>query len=188
MISKPLARNLLGYRILIIKDKDTFKFKEANSKDIKQLTLGIPETWSDADIFRTNEFKVSEKGSFDDIFNRLVSGEFDYTTFGANEVESIFKNRASQHADLSIENSLMFFYPFPLVFYVNPKKPQLAMRIEKGLENIENKGVLNGIFDSYYKLLIENLNLKHRKITLLNNPLIPDQFADLKPDLKSLSL
>ena len=62
------------------------------------------------------------------------------------------------------------------------------MRIEKGLENIENKGVLNGIFDSYYKLLIENLNLKHRKITLLNNPLIPDQFADLKPDLKSLSL
>jgi len=58
MISKPLARNLLGYRILIIKNKDTFKFKEANSKDIKQLTLGIPETWSDADIFRTNEFKV----------------------------------------------------------------------------------------------------------------------------------
>ena len=74
------------------------------------------------------------------------------------------------------------------MFYVNPKQPQLAVRIEKGLENIEDNGVLNGIFDSYYKLLIENLNLKHRKITLLNNPLIPDQFADLKPDLKSLSL
>ncbi len=188
MISKPLARNLLGYRILIINDKDTFKFKEANLKDIKQLTLGIPETWSDADIFRTNEFKVSEKGSFDDVFNRLVSGEFDYTTFGANEVESIFKNRASQHADLSIENSLMFFYPFPLVFYVNPKQPRLAVRIEKGLENIENNRVLSGIFDSYYKLLIEDLNLKHRKIISLNNPLIPNEFADLKPDLKSLSL
>ena len=188
MISKPLARNLLGYRILIIKEKDTFKFKEANSKDIKQLTLGIPETWSDADIFRTNEFKVCEKGSFDGIFNRLVSGEFDYTTFGANEVESIFKNRASQHPDLSIENSLMFFYPFPLVFYVNPKQPQLAMRVEKGLENIENNGILSGIFNSYYRLLIEDLNLKHRKIISLNNPLIPDEFSDLKPDLRLLSL
>jgi hypothetical protein len=188
MISKPLARNLLGYRILIIKDKDTFKFKEANSKGIKRLRLGIPETWSDAAIFRTNEFKVSEKGSFDDVFNRLVSGEFDYTTFGANEVESIFKNRASQHTDLSIENSLMFFYPFPLVFYINPKQPQLAVRIEKGLENIENNGILNGIFDSYYKVLLEDLNLKHREIISLNNPLIPDEFADLKPDLRLLSL
>jgi hypothetical protein len=188
MISKPLARNLLGYRILIINEKDTFRFKEANSKDIKQLKLGIPETWSDASIFRINKFKVNEKGSFDDVFKRLVSGEFDYTTFGANEVESIFKKRASQHADLSIENSLMFFYPFPLVFYVNPKQPQLAVRIEKGLKNIEKNGILNGIFDSYYKVLLEDLNLKHRKIITLNNPLIPDEFAHLKPDLRSLSL
>ena len=74
------------------------------------------------------------------------------------------------------------------MFYVNPKQPQLAVRIEKGLENIENKGVLNGIFDSYYKLLIENLNLNHRKIISLNNQLIPDEFADLKPDLRSLNL
>jgi hypothetical protein len=188
MISKPLARNLLGYRILIIKKKDTFKFEESNSEDIKQLKLGIPETWSDTSIFRTNKFKVSEKGSFDDVFNRLVSGEFDYTTFGANEVESIFRNRASQHSNLSIENSLIFFYPFPLVFYVNPKQPQLALRVEKGLKNIENNGILNGIFDSYYKVLLEDLNLKHRKIITLNNPLIPDEFADLKPDLRSLNL
>jgi hypothetical protein len=82
----------------------------------------------------------------------------------------------------------MFFYPFPLVFYINPKQPQLAVRIEKGLENIKNNGVLSGIFDSYYKLLIEDLNLKHRKIISLNNPLIPDEFAHLKPDLKLLNL
>ena len=187
MIKKPIAKNLLGYRIPIIKSENKDKIKTAiQNSDIKQLVHGIPETWSDAGIFRHNGYAVSEEGDFDDIFERLHAENFDYTTFGANEVKGVFKNRASLQEGLVIEDSLMFFYPFPLVFYVNPEKANLAKRLSKGLENLEKEKALDSIFDTYYKTIVEDLKLKKRQVITLENPLIPEEFSDLKPDLDEL--
>ena len=87
VISKPIAKNLLGYRILIIKTNDVEKFKDVSDNQIlKKYAQGIPETWSDAEIFRFNNFNVIEEGTFDTIFEQLSNGKFDYVTFGANEV------------------------------------------------------------------------------------------------------
>jgi len=184
VIHKPLAKNILGYRVPIINQKDSLKFTKTSKTNIKLLTQGIPETWSDADIFRNNGFEVSEEGTFDDIFDRLTKGNFDFITFGANEVKSIFQNRASKAEGLIIEDNLMFFYPFPLVFYVNPNQLELAKRLKKGLSIIENDGTLDAIFKSYYGILVEDLNLKNRQLIQLENPFIPEEFADLKPDMK----
>ena len=187
-IAKPIAKNLLGYRIPIIHSKKTDQLKKAfDRNELKNLVHGIPKTWSDATIFRFNDYKVSEEGDFDDIFKRLDAGNFDYTTFGANEVMSIYKKRASEFEALVIEKNIMFFYPFPLVFYVNPEKAYLAKRIKKGLEKIEENGVLDSIFDKYFKTITKDLNLKERQIIPLQNPLIPDEFSSLKPDLKQFS-
>lgn len=186
VISKPLAKNLLGYRIPIIRIEDSLKLNKKTKAELQKLTHGIPETWSDATIFRDNGFKVSEEGNFEDIFDRLKSDNFDYTTFGANEVQSIFKNRALKNKELLIEDDNIFFYAFPLVFYVHPNQSELAKRIGKGLTEIENNGALDSIFNAYYGNIIEELNLKDRQLILLNNPLIPEEFADLRPDLKFL--
>lgn len=187
VIAKPIAKNLLGYRIPIIK-KDVFEnFRDiTSSQQLKNLTHGIPETWSDATIFRHNDYKVSEEGSFDDIFERLAAGNFDYTAFGANEVVSVFENRASKHESLTIEDNLMLFYPFPLVFYVNPNMPELAQRIDQGLQAIIDSGELDDIFNRYYDNIVQTLNLEKRTLFMLENPLIPEEFADLKPDLLGL--
>lgn len=187
VIAKPIAKNLLGYRIPIIQKKDAEKFRAISaSEQLKELAHGIPETWSDATIFRHNGYKVTEEGDFDDVFERLVSGNFDYTAFGANEVRSVFENRAFKHETLSIETNLMLFYPFPLVFYVNPDMPDLAKRIDVGLEAIIKSGELDAIFDRYYANIVQVLNLESRTLFLLENPLIPKEFADLKPDLSGL--
>ena len=187
-IAKPIAKNLLGYRIPIIHTKNKDKLKKAfDNNELKNLVHGIPETWSDATIFRFNDYKVAEEGDFDDIFKRLDAGNFDYTTFGANEVISIYKKRASEFDALVIEENIMFFYPFPLVFYVNPEKTQLAKRINKGLEIIEENEVLDSIFDKYFKTITKDLNLKKRQIVPLQNPLIPNEFSGLKSDLEQFS-
>lgn len=187
MIGKPISKNLLGYRIPIIKSKNKDKFNTAiQNSELKKLVHGIPETWGDAIIFRQNDYAVAEEGSFDDIFERLYKGNFDYTTFGANEVLSVYKNRAALYSDLVIEESLMFYYPFPLVFYINPKKTKLAKRLSKGLDNIEKNKTLDSIFYSYYKDIIRDLQLNQRKIITLDNPLISEEFINLKPDLLRL--
>ena len=187
MVKNPIAKNLLGYRIPIIKSENKEKINTAIQKsEIQKLVHGIPETWSDASIFRHNAYAVSEEGDFDDIFERLQNENFDYTTFGANEVMSVYKNRASLQEGLVIEDSLMFFYSFPLVFYVNPEKADLAKRLSKGLENLEKNNALDSIFDSYYKTIVEDLNLKQRQVITLENPLIPEEFSELKPNLDEL--
>ena len=122
VVPDPIMKGLLGYRILIIREQDREKFANITSaQQLKQLRLGIPETWADADLFRHNGYTVVERGDFDGLFKRLAAGEFDYVAFGANEVEDVYKNRAQALGGLIVDDSLLIFYPFPLVFYVHPE-------------------------------------------------------------------
>ncbi len=187
VISKPIAKNLLGYRIPIIKSKDVEKFhKIKETHQFENIFQGIPETWSDASIFRYNNYLVSEEGNFDDIFERLSNGNFDYVTFGANEVLDVFETRASKLKNLEIESNLLFFYPFPLVFYVNPTMLELAKRIDEGLQIITASGELDAIFNRYYANIVQILQLDKRTLFVLKNPLIPKEFANLQPNLAGL--
>lgn len=182
-----ITKNLLGYRVPIIREDKAAIFDGiSDSEDLQELNHGIPVTWSDATIFRHNGYNVVEKGSFDDIFDRLQKGLFDYSAYGANEVLGVYENRASKRDGLIIDQNVLLFYPFPLVFYVNPNQPNLAERIEKGLQHIISSGKLDSIFQEHYGNIIEQLNLDRRQLFVLENPLIPDEFSDLAPNLESL--
>lgn len=183
-IPHPMARNLLGYRIPVIRAQDAGAFAAIQTVDaMKSLRHGIPETWSDAEVFRHNGYAVAEEGTFDDIFQRLNSGRFDYSAFGANEVLGVFENRASKQTGLAIDDHLLMFYPFPLVFYVNPGRPGLAERIENGMLEIEKSGKLGEIFGRHYGDVVERLGLKQRTLFILDNPLVPEKFSELAPAL-----
>lgn len=187
VIPQPLTKNLLGYRIPIIRAEDEAKFSQiTNKQELQKLSHGIPETWSDATVFRHNHFNVVENGNFDAIFERLQNNEFDYCTFGANEVLEIHTNRAAKQNNLIIEQNLLLFYPFPLVFYVHPNKPHIAERIEKGLQNIMASGQLDSIFDAHYGDIKKQLNLKKRTLITLKNPLLPDGLNNFVPNLEQL--
>ncbi len=183
VVGFPIAKNLLGYRIPIIKKERASEFKNLNKEKLKRLVHGIPATWSDASILRHNHFRVYEKGDFNELFHRLVNNEFDYTTFGANEVESVYKNRVHANQNLIIEPHLLLYYPFPLVFYVHPKREDLAIRIEKGLHLIKENGELNQLFDEFFSKQIYQLKLKERKLIQLENPLISNEFSAIQPKL-----
>ncbi|MFO7746018.1 MAG: hypothetical protein R6V36_11635 [Psychroflexus sp.] len=185
VIEKPLAKNLLGYRIPIVHQSalDKFNTKTSETK-LKQLVHGIPETWSDVKIFKKNGYSVLEKGNLDSLFERLSNKEFDYTAFGANEISSVFERRASKFDNLEINDGILFYYPFPMVFYVNPNQKKLAERLDVGLERINKNEVLDSIFNSYYGTLIEDLKLNERRIFTLENPFIPKAFKNSEPDFK----
>lgn len=174
----PIMKGLLGYRILIIREEDRETFAQITSAhQLKQLRLGIPETWADADLFRHNGFKVVERGSFDDLFDRLAAGEFDYVAFGANEIDDVYTNRAKAVDGLRIEDSLLVFYPFPLVFYVHPEKVELARRVQAGLQAISDNGTLDEIFARYYGSVIQSLHLEQRQQISLENPMLPSYLS-----------
>jgi hypothetical protein len=186
IIPLPLMKGLLGYRILIIRESDREKFAAIKTAgQLQKLRLGIPDTWADAGLFRYNGYSVIEKGSFDALFGRLRDNEFDYVSFGANEVEGVFSERAQAAGQLMIDPSLLVFYPFPLVFYVNPVNSALAERITFGLKVISSNGVLDALFNQHYGTYIDKLKLKHRHMISLKNPMLPTEMIDFKPDALS---
>jgi ABC-type amino acid transport substrate-binding protein len=184
LVPLPLMKGLLGYRILIIRASDKEKFARISSaKELQSLRLGIPATWADAELFRQNGYKVEEKGSFDELFTRLENNEFDYVSFGANEVAGVFAQRAAQSGKLIVDSSLLVHYPFPLVFYVNPNNPLLAARITQGLQTISGNGELDKIFNRAFGAELKALSLSARTKITLKNPLLPAEMADFAPSL-----
>lgn len=187
LIEKPLAKNLLGYRIPVVHQKIASQMhSEAEEHNLKQLTHGIPETWGDVQIFKDNGYTVLEKGNLDELFERLSNKEFDYTALGANEILSVFKKSASKFDNLQIVDEILFYYPLPLVFYVHPHQKQLSERIETGLHRIEHNGIQDSMFNRFYGRLIKDLNLSQRTIYYLKNPFIPEVFKGLKPDFERM--
>jgi hypothetical protein len=179
-----IMKGLLGYRILIIRQEDRKKFEHVHdASQLQQLRLGIPETWADAELFRENGYKVVEKGSFDDLFTRLAKNEFDYVSFGANEVASVFTERAAPVGKLAMDTSLLIYYPFPVVYYVNPNNKLLAERVTAGLQAIIANGTLDRIFARHFAATLAALHLPERRLITLRNPLLPKEMQNAAPVL-----
>lgn len=184
IIPRPLMKGLLGYRVLIVRAAERDKFATMTSAaELQQLRLGIPLGWADAELFRHNGFEVVEAGSFDDLFARQLAQAFDYTAFGANEVEEVFAQKAVPVGGLLQDESMVIYYPFPLVFYVNPNNPELALRIDQGLQVIARTGELDRIFERHFGSLVEGLNLRKRRLIRLDNPFLPAELNGFESTL-----
>jgi hypothetical protein len=184
IIPQPLTKGLLGYRLILIRNESLDRFSKLESTHALQtLSIGIPRTWADAEMFRQNRYRVVENGTFDDLFVLLKSKAFDYTALGANEIEDVFKERVVSLGGISIEPSTMIYYPYPLVFYVNPSKPQLAERVASGLKAILDNGQHEQIFHKHHGDVVQRLNLKQRKIFTLKNPILPPEMQSFTPTL-----
>jgi hypothetical protein len=184
LIPIPIMEGLLGYRVLIIRAEDQARFSAIKTAaDLQPLRLGIPATWADAGLFRHNGYSVVEEGSFDELFVRQLAGEFDYASFGANEITSVFRERAAATEGLSVESSLVLYYPFPVVFYVNPTKNMLAERLTKGLQMLQASGELKALFNRFNGDLVAQLHLQERTLITLENPLLPSELRAYQSNL-----
>ncbi len=184
IVTHPLMKGLLGYRLLIVRQQDLNKFAAIqNAASFKQLSMGIPQGWADADLFRHNGYAVVEGGTYATLFDSLAAKKFDYVALGANEIETAFKNRAETYKAFSIEPSKLLYYPFALVFYVNPNRPELATRLRDGLHVIEQSGEAERLFKEATGDIINRLHLLERKIFRLENPILPAEMADFQATL-----
>jgi hypothetical protein len=175
VIDRPLAKGLLGKRLLVIRRSEQNEFSSIRTEsEMKNKVIGIPATWADADLFRANRYPVAEKGSLEDIFFRLARKECDYVSLGALEIEEIYRDMATQADDLCMESDLMLQYPMPLVFYVNSAMPGLADRVREGLQLLQANGQFDAIINQHFGEVIERLSLDKRRTFHLVNPMLPD--------------
>jgi hypothetical protein len=164
------TKTLLGQRILFVRAEDSDSF--LTEDELRKRSIGIPATWVDAELFRQNNFNVVEKGLFEEVFDRLLNKEFDFTCFGANEAIDIYNTMVKDKAEIVMAPDVKIEYPFPLVFYVNADKPELAQRLSTGFKALIENGHFDALYQRYFGKIEQELALEQRQSVVLTNPFL----------------
>jgi len=186
----PIMKGLLVNRIFLIKRQAQARFSAVTRlKEIKQLSAGLGDGWSISTIFKQTGFNTELGTSYEGLFGMLVAGRFDYFPRGINEALDEYAYRKEQYPDLHIEETLILNLPLPVYFFVTPNKPELAERVEIGLNMMINDGTFDQLFNKFHKAMLEKVDVSNRKVFHTFNPNLtketPLERKELWLDLKA---
>lgn len=168
----PLAKGLLGWRVCLVRQGDEGRFAAIGSLadwHRSGLSIGQHRSWPDTQLLRANGLKVTVGNLYEALFNMLRKKRFDCFLRSVIEIEDELR----QHPDLAIEPRLVFRYPLALLFFVSPKYPELAQRIELGLLRARQSGAFDRVFEEGFGSTIRRLKLDERVRLELHNPDLP---------------
>jgi hypothetical protein len=166
-----LLQGLNSHRIFLIRQKDREKFKAIQSLDeLRRFRAGSVSNWPDTKVMQASDLPVVTSAHYELLFTMLAGKRFDYFPRGLYEIWD--EQLVHADKDLVIEESLMFYYPAPIYFFVNPRDKKLAERIERGLQLAMEDGSYHELFFSVpsFKRGYEELSNKERRIFDLEQP------------------
>lgn len=172
----PVDKGLLGYRVFLIRKADQNKFSAVHSlDDLRRFSVGQGADWSDTSIFRAAGFTVVTGAAYDGLFGMLEAGRFDAFGRGVTEVLPELAQFGTKAPSMVIEQDLLLYYPLPVYFWF-PKTEdgtRRAERVDEGMRIILARGTLDKLFMAEYADTLKRLNLKHRRLFKIDNPLLP---------------
>jgi hypothetical protein len=169
-----LLRDLLGYRIFIIRSQDRERFSKVRSiRDLYALKAGAGHDWLDSAIMEGNNLPVVRSPDYERLFLMLDRQRFDYFPRGVNEAFEEMRRRKGVFPNLEVETTLALYYPFPVYFFVRKDNHRLAARIEKGLNAALADGSFDRLFLQFNGEYLRHAGLEHRRIFRLENPFLP---------------
>jgi hypothetical protein len=171
VIRIPIRKGIQGYRLFFIDQSMQEEISKIDSfEEFMKLPTGSGAGWSTAEIMRQAGFDVIEGSSYDGLFFMLELGRFSTLGRGINEIHSELALQKGNHPNLAIEPKFALHIPLPTYFFVSPKKPVLAKRIEEGLWKLIQNGKFEELFLSHHLSIIESANLNNRTIFSIPNP------------------
>lgn len=170
----PVIKGLLGYKLLLIRKNEQEKFSKVTSiEDLKSMKAGSGMQWSITKALMEAGFYVVSGSDYEGLFKMLVHDRFDYFPRGMNEIFIEYENRKHRMPELAIEKSLAIYIPSPTYFFVSPRYPRIAERIEHGLRMMIADGSFDELFMKYNGDSIRKAELDKRRILRMKNPILP---------------
>ncbi len=170
----PLFMGLLGYRLMLVHEDNRNLFRNVTTLDeLRQFTLGQGTGWPDTAILKANQFDVIQTPKWTGLFYMTDGKRFDAYPRGIQEpwqeVE-MFKD-----LELVVDEYVLLHYTMPFYFFVNPSRPELAAKIERGLNMAIDDGsfqatLLNNVM---VKDVLSKANMQNRRVFNLVNPSLP---------------
>jgi hypothetical protein len=171
----PVDKNLGGYCIFLIRKENQKLFDAVSSlEDLRKFKYGLGQGWIDVDILQANQFQVVTASCYDCLFEMMENKRSDVALRAAVEVIDEFEQRKAAMPDISIETSLILYYPMPMYFWFakTDEGRRLAARAEEGMRMMIADKTYDKIFAEFQDAKIQRLRLKERKVFRLNNPLL----------------
>ena len=186
----PLLNGIMGYRVSLIRQSALSEFKNVRSaSDLRHFIAGQGHDWPDLQILEHNGFTTLGTSNYDIIIELLKAGRIDY--FPRAIHEAIVEAEALKDPDIIIEPSVLLYYPSYIFFFVSQSKPELAQRIERGLNIARRDGSFAALFEEYINTnrIEKALKLSERTILRLDNPHLSKSTQNAIPaDLLSIFL
>ncbi|WP_172201142.1 MULTISPECIES: transporter substrate-binding domain-containing protein [unclassified Niveibacterium] len=166
-----IRKGILGIRIFIIDRKQAPRFAAVRTlDDLKALSAGQLKDWLDTRVLRANGLQVVTSENYEDLFEMLATGKFDYFPRGVHEPYREVEPRALRFPDLMVEETLALNYPLPDYFFVRKGNTALANRVQRGLERAIADGSFEAAFQKEFAESLRRAKVAQRNIIHLDNP------------------
>ena len=173
----PVDKGMLGYRVLLIRESDQPMFAAVRTiEDLKNVRFGLLSWWEDVPIMKEAGLGVVSGTSYEGLFKMLGAGRFDALSRSSSEVVQEYELRRKDLPGVVIEKTLLLHYPMPAYFWFPNTEDgrQRAERVRIGLQAMIKDGSFQGLFEQEFGPLIKRLDMDHRRVIELANPLLGD--------------
>lgn len=178
-----LYRGLLGVRLPIALARRAAELEnDAGGQDGRGLRIGQVADWPDARILAANGWQVERLqrlGNFPEMLNRE---RIDLFALGATEAYPLVDALPAAPA-VQVLRRWLIAYPSAFYFFVSPRQPELARRLQAGWEQVLQDGSFALMFERWAGPQLQRAQLETRRWLLLDNPELPNDTPGKDPRL-----
>ncbi|MTI42619.1 extracellular solute-binding protein, family 3 [Roseibium hamelinense] len=177
----PIDGGLLGWRLFLIDGVRQSEFDKIQTlDDLRQLTLVQGDGWGDIAILEAAGMKV-DTGPYSDLFTLVGAGRADAFPRGVNEAFAEHENRVAEVPNLAIEQGIVVYYRYPMLFFVRNGNQELHDAIYGGLERAYADGSYRELFEHHpdNKVSLTTANLNNRRKFEIPNPYLSHETASI---------
>ncbi|WP_354625159.1 hypothetical protein [Psychromonas sp. MME2] len=167
----PIRKGIQGYRVFLILAKNQAMLSNIKTvEQLKSIPTGSGTQWISTKILEKNDFNIVLGNNYNGLFSMLFKERFITFMRGINESEDEYNIYKVKCPELRIEKDLLLYTVLPTYFFVTPAKPELAKRIEAGLQMMISDGSFDKMFNDEFAQHIKSANLAGRRLFVINNP------------------
>jgi ABC-type amino acid transport substrate-binding protein len=179
----PVDKGLVGWKIgLIRKESQPALEKIQTIEELKNVPIGVAGQWASAAALEAGHFRHVTGNNYDGLFDMLMAGRFDIFLRGVSNVSAEYEARKAASPNLAIEDHIAVVIPTPQYIFVTPRRPALAKRLKKGMQQIQDDGTLDAMIKTEFGEALRKIDLAHRKVFTITNPNTTPETAALFAD------
>ena len=170
----PLTKGMYGIRLFAINSADKDAFAALTTpKMLATWSALLGRDWPDTAIMRVNRFNVRSDVAETELYSVLDKYRGNYFPRAVTEIFSELDSRPE--LKVIADEHMGLVYPAAVYFFVAKNNPQLAERLQFGLEQAQQDGSFDELFYEFptHKAAFERAQFAKRKLIYIENPLLP---------------